>query len=124
MLDYRYILEKLYEFRGKKSGKNWLIYIDELEGSAPREKYVELNPYLNLIKIKNLLIKNKDKVLHSSFLRTHIEVGIKQYDDLYIGNIDNLLYLIDFFSEDENYKDDILLKELKAIFFTQEKKYL
>lgn len=124
MLDYRYILERLYEFRGRKSGKNWLIHIDELESYAPHEKYVELKPYISLIKIKTMLVKNKKKMIHSSILRSYIEDGIHSYDEFYIGEIENLLYLIEYFSDDEEYKDSILLRELQRIFLSSGGRYL
>ena len=49
MVDYRFVLETLYKYRGSKSGKNWLCFIDEIEALAPEERYVELRPYIDII---------------------------------------------------------------------------
>ena len=63
MQDYRFILEKLYTYRGKMLGRNWLLYISEIESICPEEKYVEVGSYNMLIHIKKYLVKNKENFL-------------------------------------------------------------
>jgi len=116
MQDYRQILERLYEFRGKKSGKNWLIYITFLETNSSQERYIEQIPYITIINLKKFLLKNSKRMIHSSIIRNFIEKSIHNYDETYIGNIGNVLDIIDLLDEDPEYKDSSLMKELKRIF--------
>lgn len=116
MQDYRYILEKLYEYRGKKSGKNWLLYITFLETNSPQEKYIEQMPYIVVVNLKKFLLKNFKRMIHSSIIRNFIEKSIRFYDEEYIGNIGNILYIIESLDEDPIYNDSILMKEIKRIF--------
>ena len=116
MQNYRHILENLYEYRGKKSGKNWLLYINFLEANSPQDKYIEQAPYITLINLKKFLLKNFKRMIHSSIIRNFIEKSIHFYDEEYIGNIGNVLYVIDCLEEDPTVKDSLLMRELKRIF--------
>lgn len=116
MQDYRNILESLYDFRGKKSGRNWLLYITELETNSPQEKYIELTAYTTFINLKKFLLKNSNKMIHSSIIRKIIEMSIHNYDEEYIGNIGNILFVLECLEEDEEIRTSILFKEVKRIF--------
>lgn len=116
MQNYRHILEKLYEVRGKKSGKNWLLYITFLETNSPQERYTEQIPYITLINLKKFLLKNLKRMIHSSIIRNIIEKSIYNYDETYIGNIGNVLDIMELLDEDPEYSDSLLMKELKRIF--------
>lgn len=119
MLDYRYVLEGLYTFRGKKMGSNWLLYISELEAECPEEKYVEVGSYEMLLHIKKFLVKNKNKMISSSLIRREIEDAIHKYDESYMGYIGDLFYILEVLEEDEECRNSLLMKELKRIFYEQ-----
>lgn len=116
MVDYRFVVETLYKYRGRKSGKNWLCFIDELEAIAPEERYVELRPYIDIIALKKHLVKNQKMLIHSNKIRKYIENSLRHYDEYYMGNIENILEIIELISEYENYDRVALLNELKRIF--------
>lgn len=119
MVDYRFVVETLYKYRGSKSGKNWLCFIDEIEAIAPEERYVELRPYIDIIALKRYLVKNQKMLIHSNKIRKYIENSLRHYDEYYIGNIENILEIIELISEYENYDRIALLNELKRIFEVQ-----
>ena len=47
MVDYRFVLETLYKYRGSKSGKNWLCFIDEIEETSNNETVSDLYNIMN-----------------------------------------------------------------------------
>lgn len=116
MKDYRFVLENLYLCRGNKSGKNWLLYIEQLESNAPEEKFVEANTYKILLDLKKFLIGNLKKLVSFKTIRLLIEKFMIEYDEEYIGNIGNILFIIELLSNEDEYKDTLLMKELIRIF--------
>ena len=55
-------------------------------------------------------------LIHSNKIRKYIENSLRHYDEYYIGNIENILEIIELISEYENYDRIALLNELKRIF--------
>ena len=121
MVDYREVVEELYKSRCKKSGNNWISYICDLESRANEERYVELNPYVNILNLKRFLINNKQKMISHKIIRKFIEPSIKQYDEDYIGNIENIIDVIETLIACEYCDGDALLEELKRIFLLETK---
>lgn len=119
MVDYREVVEELYKSRCKKSGNNWISYICDLESKANEERYVELNPYINILNLKRFLVNNKKKLISHNIIRKFIEPSIKQYDENYIGNIENIIDIVETLIACEYCDGDALLEELKRIFLTE-----
>jgi hypothetical protein len=116
MVDYREVIEHLYQCRRTMSGRNWILYISELECNVNNEKYVELQPYIDILKLKRFLVNNSKKLISHKTIRKLIESSMRQYDENYFGNIGNIIEIIETLVECQYCDGEVLLEELKRIF--------
>ena len=116
MKNYRILIENLYEMRSTKSGKKWLDYIHKQEKTLSEEKYIESNVFHTMENLKYFLYLNLNKQVSYKSIRGLIENCVKNYDENYIGELDQLLYILEYYSEIPEYKENQLLKILSKIF--------
>ena len=66
--------------------------------------------------LKYFLYLNLNKQVSYKSIRGLIENCVKNYDENYIGELDQLLYILEYYSEIPEYKENQLLKILSKIF--------
>lgn len=116
MKDYREILERITKERGRKSGRNWLLYISKAEQDSPDCKFSEKSAYYTYQKLRFFFVNNYTRMISGLIVRKMVYSKIRHYDENYVSDIDNLFYIIDLYRELDDYTREELLDNIEKIF--------
>ena len=117
MKDYREILEEVTKERRCKSGRNWLVHILKIEKKGRDCRFSEKSAYYAFQNIKSFFLDNYTKMITGRTVRRIVYSSIKNYDENYVADIDNLLYIVDIYKEIDDCSKEEILNSIEKIFY-------